>query len=405
MSTCAFQRYYYAKSQENRRTEQSLDVYEAILPDGTTTTTKSDTNTTTTKRRPTIVLVMGSGWLGHVPWIYVGTNWWNASGPQTIAKLGYKCISVRHRGGFFQIPSPISSRNIALVTSCFLVIMASYLYPPILHSADMQPQEMILEELSQPLAVVGLFVLTWIVLYWQSQGAAQLSDMVQDVDEALSYIQNELHETHVIVGGYSSGGHVVATWLSSQRPQEGEGEPQKNPQLPPMIRGILYLSAVLSLDSTIMNFVTLAVFGKWAREVPSPYTNRSDAMELSPMPFASLPHFVVGCRQETFGVPLLDATFCYQAYTDALNCHDKKCVLIDDSNHWSILNSRALSQALQDHLPWLIQASEEITAAAATGSGHYLSSDRLPTKAATASTMTLSTSTSSGTSTMDTDYS
>jgi acetyl esterase/lipase len=201
------------------------------------------------------------------------------------------------------------------------------------------------------MALVGIMLL-WILLQWQAQGAARLDDMVQDVTHALDYIRHHLQHDKIILGGYSSGGHVVATWLSRQRTPEAVAE---------WIQGILYISGVLSLDSPIMNAVTLSVFGKWASSIPSPYSNKVGTLTLPPPP-ANLPHLVIGCHQETFGIPLLDETFCAQAYVEHVLLQQgrrravsaAKCVLVD-SNHWFILNSHALSVALQEHLPWLVQ--------------------------------------------------
>jgi hypothetical protein len=254
-----------------------------------------------------------------------------------------------------------------------------------------------------------LFVLKWSDLWCLAKGAATFHDMHDDVQHALEYIRADLHETQIILAGYSSGAHVVAMML----------DPQMSTWTNlPKIVGILYISGVLSLDSSFMNLITLSVFGKWACDIPSPYTsplNRTkrgifpqtttqtttfhlpiDFITLSffgkwpfrlPLPFGRTrestsvcttytdemrvaqplppfslpPHLFIGCRHEIFGIPLLDATFCSQEYSDSMKKHDichTKCLLLESTprirmNHWTILSSPQFSQALDEHLPWL----------------------------------------------------
>jgi hypothetical protein len=220
-----------------------------------------------------------------------------------------------------------------------------------------------------------MLLLLWIFLAWQGQGAATLDDMVQDVADALHFIHSELSLPHrpsadptspskkspILLGGYSSGGHVVATLLSSQY-----SDKIKTLQEPEWIQGVFYLSGVLSLDSWLMNAVTLTEFGKWARDIPSPYTQQPQQRRCLPQPSTIYPHLIIGCRYETFGVPVLDATLCAPAYAKWLSSQHHvpaRCVLVD-SNHWSVLNSRALSVALQENLPWLWDTTNGIGASA-----------------------------------------
>ena len=64
---------------------------------------------------PLVVLVVGSGWLGHRPPVYNFFNKENAAGPRTIAALGCVCVAVRHRGAFIQAPNATLSVLIAAV--------------------------------------------------------------------------------------------------------------------------------------------------------------------------------------------------------------------------------------------------------------------------------------------------
>lgn len=296
-------RHYYSGS---RRVEQSMDIYKPGRE-------QADDHS---KNRPVIVLVMGSGWLGHAWWIYAGTNWWNSSAPQMICgRLGYTCVSIRHSGAFF-----------SLFAQMVLVAMAAAMFVP---------TNNVILSIILSLAILGFF-------YWQGQGAASLDDMVHDVSTALSYLHDSAREIgipsdkKVVVGGYSSGAHVLATMLSKQ---------QSLPMSKNNIAGVLYLSGVLSLESWFMNVITLSTFGKFTSQVPSPlFSSRPP----------SLPHLMVGCQSEVFGIPILDKTFCAQRYQEWLTKlgMDARCVLVD-SNHWSVLSSSALCYALDTHLPWL----------------------------------------------------
>ena len=67
--------------------EQSLDVYRP-----------GDRAGGGGSARPVVALVVGSAWLGHRPEIYLGTSWWNSAGPRAVARLGYTCVCIRHRG-------------------------------------------------------------------------------------------------------------------------------------------------------------------------------------------------------------------------------------------------------------------------------------------------------------------
>jgi len=326
-------RHFYTPSM---RIEQSLDVYQPIrqrMHEGSID-----------KDRPVIVLVMGSGWLGHARWIYTMTNWWNASAPQLICgQLGYTCISIRHSGAFL-------SRG-AILLICILMLM---LIPFV---ARLFSCAIILNDGSHSLLLVlGIFSIG-VVLIWQGQGAATLDDMIQDVATALHFTQHHSKElriadSHLVLGGYSSGAHVVAMFLLSKE------------VLPPNICGILYLSGILSLDSWAMNAVTLSVFGKWSCNVPPPLISDSNPTVTTNRLPPLLPHLIVGCHKELFGIPWLNATFCAKRYQQWLlstfsslqqetstTATNARCVLVH-SNHWSVLSSQALAQALSEHLLW-----------------------------------------------------
>ena len=74
---------------------------------------KKDTNP-----KPIFVFLMGSAWLGHIPFLYFITNYWNSSIMKNLSNKGYTCISIRHRGTFF---SPIYLKTKYLLFSPSLI--------------------------------------------------------------------------------------------------------------------------------------------------------------------------------------------------------------------------------------------------------------------------------------------
>jgi hypothetical protein len=354
-------RYYYSSQIDDRLFEQSLDVYRPHAKKYPTVANDND---------PVIVLVMGSGWLGHVWWIYTGTNWWNASGPQLICEqLGYTCISIRHRGGFFRVP-PLSSVVVASTTTCGLLGILLGLWM----TTTTTSQEPNIFSSNTILLAGYIYWLLFLWLFWiflarQGQGAVTtIDEMVQDVEEALGYIQRQRtkllnhlgDDAPFVLGGYSSGAHVVATWLSSSSSQQRKDDTQAQLLLDGMnVVGILYLSGVLSLNSKCgwpMTMVTWSVFGAPAHTIPSP-------LGRSPMT-PNLRHLLIGCETEVFGWTVLDGTFCAQAYQEWLTsqCNmEARCTLLQGflNNHWSMLSSQALAQALKDDLPWLLSGNDD----------------------------------------------
>jgi hypothetical protein len=118
--------------------------------------------------------------------------------------------------------------------------------------------------------------------------------------------------------------------------------------------GILYLSGVLSLDCWAMNVITKTVFGRLTWELPF---RTESAMKL---PIASLPHLLVGCHNELFGSPILNGTFCSEEYCEKVRRGNSasKCGLVS-SNHWFVLSSQALRDALVARIPLVILKGEE----------------------------------------------
>lgn len=329
--------YNYEKSlhyyTESSRYEQSFDIYHPRI---IMSSDKDEPNHQQQQdnTKPIIVLVMGSGWIGHARWIYFMTGLWNAQLPKAICKrLGYTCITIRHSGGFFHW------KALTLSMLCLWMIQPTY---------------------------YEYWLLGWFLLSCQGKDAATMDDMLQDVENAMDFIHNNTQclgleknndtETTFIVGGYSSGAHLAATYLNQLKKFKRKQEER--------IVGVLFLSGVLSLKCWEMNLLCQTVFGVFSNTLPSPLEMLSSSSEnpkknknsstLLPM-ICNLPHLLIGCRHEVFGLPILDHAFCSTEYCQRLKMANKlsRCVLIQgwNSNHWTILSSFGLTQALEENLP------------------------------------------------------
>lgn len=156
-----YKRYYYCSKAGNEKNgssklfEQSLDVYKPIGY--------------SSKDLPTVILVVGSGWVGHRAFIYAQTSWWNSSGPQTIASLGCTCVCIRHRGAFCRIPSaPVVGQYLAGVLALLSAVLG----------------------IQKALWVTAMLALLMILLAIGGRGSADFEDMVEDVAKALQWLQN-----------------------------------------------------------------------------------------------------------------------------------------------------------------------------------------------------------------------
>lgn len=239
--------------------EQSLDIYRPTTPGP----------------HPVVVLVVGSAWLGHRSWIHAITSWWNSSGPKTIARAGAVCVCVRHRGAFVRPPP------------WFVAALVATIFWP------------------AALVVLGLQLL----LHLLARGAATHDEMLDDVMTALHWVraQRSLGGGRIIFGGYSSGAHVAASLL--QRP-----DLLKARGLPPpdqLCGAVFLLSGCLGITPlgekrrwpTVGELLCRAIFGREAAAaLPSPV----ETAERAP----AVPHLLVGCRHEVFGLPLLRFFFC-----------------------------------------------------------------------------------------------
>jgi len=345
--------YYYT---EHRRFEQSIDVYMPV---------KSSAQT----QKIPVVLVMGSGWLGHKAYFYTMTNWWNSSAPkQLCGRLGHPCVSIRHSGGFLlgdkNRSVPFMSRGMSLLwiaAGAGAVLAAK-------------------ERLDSNTAIGLSLLLFMAFMYIDGIGAAGIEDMVSDVSAALRYIDehsnewglanavvesknNNKNNIPVVFGGYSSGAHVAATLLTdsplSPLLSATSKRPRKLKNL--TIRSVMYLSGVLDVspESFVMDLLSRLVLGKPPSEVPSPLK----ALSLLDKKIGNNylpPHIVIGCKREVFGWSILDSAFCASEYVETLrslrlcssSCESNglvRLILLEKwtVNHWSILSSVALRNALR----------------------------------------------------------
>ena len=136
------------------------------------------------------------------------------------------------------------------------------------------------------------------------------------------------------------------------------------------------------MDSTIIDIVTRVVFGKRGNEMPSPIQElRNAAAATRDGDDSAVAYWVqernirtllIGCKGETFGIPVLNATFCSEEYAGLLNALNSKkeekekevaryVPLSYTANHWTVLDSEVLMDAMAEHLPWLVAPASHNT--------------------------------------------
>ncbi len=353
-------RHYYTS---NHRFEQSVDVYRPNF---------DSLKEEEVSSKGIVALVVGSGWLGHQPWVYWGTSWWNSSLPKQISSLGYTCVVIRHSGGFPRI----SSLSWTTVVTMLLVVHLM-VYGILKHvefpGDDNEGTDGNAFRLQMVMAtfVACFWYIFW---YWQGQGAATLKDMLYDVSTALNHVDKHIVHWHggewrhktddklpIIFGGYSSGAHVAATLLSnpSLTPLPTEDTVTKLESME--ISHILYVSGFLCVSPKdwITTFLTLVVLGEWPSNVPSPLQHlksRGGGVlkafgKARPHP----QHTLIGCQHEVFGLPILNSAFCSDEYVKEMNKQSEgsaEWIPLNEwtCNHWSVLSSMSLRKALHKSL-------------------------------------------------------
>ena len=382
--------------------EQSIDVYRPEYD---------------CKEDVMVLLTVGSGWMGHQPWVYRGTSWWNSSGPKTIASaLNCPCVCIRHRGAYVQLPDWF-----ALLGYCLLsvgIVSGIFWYN---------------DQQSMALLVPLILLSVCVFLKWTARGSANIDDMVDDVATAISWVQenedqilpnpqnghaSSLPECQMVFGGYSSGGHVSATLL--QRPadywkQRGLPPPNK------LFSAVMYISGVLATqpiygdddDDDNIQVTTRTVFSSRSnsssggssggsfssddgaerqKEAPfkqSVFMKEPDVQQNRPPPtwltncvcrivwgpnwreelpspldglfredaaVPKIPHLLLENQNEMFGLTWLDVFFCAESYSKRLRRLQVPTVFRQvASDHWNVLASRELYMAVQEELPRILQ--------------------------------------------------
>jgi acetyl esterase/lipase len=359
-------KHYYTSHQTY---EQSLDIY---LPNNVNS------------NKPIVALVVGSAWVGHKSFIYAQTSWWNSAGPLTVARLGYPCVCIRHRGSFPRIFSPLTVLFVvvAIGLSAFLLEGMSRL----LNVSAMD----LLEEWSVggATALFVAFATGMLIMDFARRGSASFTDMQKDVMDAMSWFDenrtklfNEQQSKQrirnkIVFGGYSSGGHVAA--MVMQQPHLWK---ERNLPLPEAYCSTaLYISPVLCttpyhvnlerhLSSLSLKKMSTSLSSSTTHSIEESTTKPQAPSWLTdhlittvfgytiPSPIQTyqnsptIPHVFIGCHKEMFGLDWLDLFFASRDYNELLLARgvDSRFVGVD-SDHWNILRSWELMEVLEREL-------------------------------------------------------
>jgi len=135
-----------------------------------------------TNDRMNIIFSMGSGWLGHKPYIYAVTNWWNSSAPKQICgRPGHPCLSIQHSGGYqFGRNKKDHSSSLFLGFWTLILVVVPVVWQSLV--VDMIP--------------LLLLVMALLLLYREGIGVAGIKDMVSDVSAALNYIDGHYESSN-----------------------------------------------------------------------------------------------------------------------------------------------------------------------------------------------------------------
>lgn len=316
---CSIERHYYTS---RHQFEESLDVYRPARAH---------------PHLPVVLLVVGSGWMGHWAWIYRMTSWWNSSGPLTIARTGAICVAIRHPGAYFRIYP-------------MYYIYALGCSIPVLMMMQLAWQWAIALECMIQLILVTLHV--------GGRDAASLDEMVHSVASATSWIRDNgvrldlFHDKNekFVFGGYSSGGHVAMTLLQRPKLLKRYNGWNDRRHLDDILSGVLVISGVLavtavdeSLPTWLTDLVMTIVWGEQRSCIPSPI--QFDVPTTAPI-------LLIGNRKEVFGLSILDVFFCLKEFAKRLRSNQRQVVVHEvDSDHWNILASRDLQDVLTHELP------------------------------------------------------
>ena len=90
----------------------------------------------------------------------------------------------------------------------------------------------------------------------------------------------------------------------------------------------------------------------------------SEGIELLPSPLHGrpprIPHLLFGCEKEVFGINWLDVFFCSRDFADMLTVEGVPVRYVEvKSDHWNILGSCSLSEALAQELRWVSREARD----------------------------------------------
>jgi len=305
--------------------EQSLDVYRPTVP---------------ATGAPVVVLIPGSGWLGHRAFLYRLFGLQNSLGARSLAEIGCTCVCVRHRGAFIKPPPATFFALLAAVAMCLcdwfgLVMWAAW---ALLASGAATHDEM-LDDVARALA-------------WVHSSEAEL---VGDIVGHRELSPLEPARPKRVLGGYSSGGHLVVSLL--QRPEKLKqwGLPHEAAGFD----GIFLISGVLATRSAaplpalrsaraLTWLVTRGVFGfgdDGGSALPSPLHGSMSSL-------ACVPWLLLHCKHEAFAIGLIEDALshllCTPQFGEALKAsHISVRNEAVESHHWAILGSNQLREALR----------------------------------------------------------
>jgi hypothetical protein len=211
-----------------------------------------------------------------------------------------------------------------------------------------------------------------LLLLWQmmTSGGAKYEDMLNDVATGLRWVHDNRQQLHcpsqsppakLLFGGYSSGAHVAASLLQRPDVLKDHGLPEPTAGL---CDAVLFLSGlfatwdVLHLQKGMLgapmrwsgftDWVFRFTFGDRSAKNTSPLQDVAS----SPV----LPHVLIGCRSEVFGIAALEDAFgfvlCEDKYAAALKrigVSDVRASKVD-SNHFGMLLDSKFEAVLQDEL-------------------------------------------------------
>ena len=102
------------------------------------------------------------------------------------------------------------------------------------------------------------------------------------------------------------------------------------------------------LPRWLTDAVMKTVFGNEVDNIPSP-------LHGSPSMIPRLPHLLIGCKHEVFGINWLDVFFCSGDFCTMLKSRGIRARFVKvASDHWNILNSGEFLRVLETELDWLL---------------------------------------------------